>query len=333
MVNIVYFLMVNFEVPCGKITILQHPNADRLELVKFQDYTCVSQKGIYSDGDIVLYIPVDSLLPLNIMEDLGLEDSRITRRKFRGIPSEGMIYKPEGIELIEGNDYSKQLNITKYVAPIPMEFNGKVEPHEGVIGYDIENIKKYPDVLKEGEEVVFTEKLHGTLCSIILEGDKTYVSSKGFCKKSMVFTKDVNNIYVRMVKKYNDDIEYIRSKVGDCIIFGEIFGGSVQDLHYDGEISLRVFDIYKNGSFFTLDKTKHYLQKTLQHVPIIWRGLWSKRELERTVGDTLIPNSACKREGIVIKPVAERYDDNIGRVILKSVSEQYLNRDNGTEHN
>jgi len=39
------------------------------------------------------------------------------------------------------------------------------------------------------------------------------------------------------------------------------------------------------------------------------------------------------REGVVVKPLFERYDDEIGRVALKSVSEEYLLRNKGTEFN
>ena len=39
------------------------------------------------------------------------------------------------------------------------------------------------------------------------------------------------------------------------------------------------------------------------------------------------------REGVVIRPHDERRHDIIGRVILKSVSDAYLLRKNGTEHN
>lgn len=39
------------------------------------------------------------------------------------------------------------------------------------------------------------------------------------------------------------------------------------------------------------------------------------------------------REGIVIRPVLERRHDALGRVQLKSVSDDYLLRKGGTEYN
>jgi hypothetical protein len=48
---------------------------------------------------------------------------------------------------------------------------------------------------------------------------------------------------------------------------------------------------------------------------------------EYTEGDETVSGKAVHiREGIVVNPVEERYDLNIGRVILKSVSATYLLR-------
>ena len=49
--------------------------------------------------------------------------------------------------------------------------------------------------------------------------------------------------------------------------------------------------------------------------------------------DTIGTNPKQIREGIVIKPLNERWDDEIGRVMVKSVSEVYKLRKNGTELN
>ena len=81
-------------------------------------------------------------------------------------------------------------------------------------------------------------------------------------------------------------------------------------------------------------------------VPILHVGFYSKEIIEEyTTGNEFIsseynppPNvqrdSVHMREGIVITPLVERQDDEIGRVILKSVSEDYLlRRGKTTEYN
>ena len=56
---------------------------------------------------------------------------------------------------------------------------------------------------------------------------------------------------------------------------------------------------------------------------------------EYTTGKkTLRTNSNQIREGIVIRPLNERYEDDLGRVMLKSVSEAYkLRKGETTEYN
>lgn len=49
--------------------------------------------------------------------------------------------------------------------------------------------------------------------------------------------------------------------------------------------------------------------------------------------ETISGNETNIREGIVIKPIFERVDFSLGRVVLKSVSEEYLLRKGGTEFN
>ena len=319
--------MADFYILGVQISIENHPDAEKLELVKFGEFTCVAQKGLYKDGDVLIHIPIGGVIPDELMNELELPKNRIRMIKLRGITSEGVVCHPKSIQTIEiGKDYAEELNITKYIPPIPTELRGRVEPRDGLIKYDIENIQNYPNVLVENEEVVMTEKLHGTLCRITVHKDEILISSKGMGNKGLAFHGTVDNAYTRAKNKYIKDIEYIKEKIGACTIFGEVFGKGIQDFKYDNETSMRVFDIYKDGVYLPIDKVRFYLKGDLKHVPIVWRGLWDKSQLSKTVGKSLIPHTSHDREGVVIKPVQERRDDKFGRVILKSVSEQYLTR-------
>ena len=61
--------MSNFEVLVSKIDdIYDHPNADRLSLVKIRDYVCISAKlddgsHRYKKDHLVVYVPEDSIVP------------------------------------------------------------------------------------------------------------------------------------------------------------------------------------------------------------------------------------------------------------------------------
>lgn len=65
----------------------------------------------------------------------------------------------------------------------------------------------------------------------------------------------------------------------------------------------------------------------LDCVPVLYRGPFDAATLALHMdGKTIIGGAAHIREGVVVTPLIERRDDQIGRVILKSVSGDYLLR-------
>ena len=109
-------------------------------------------------------------------------------------------------------------------------------------------------------------------------------------------------------------------------MFCELFGGKIQDLQYDGVKQARVFDIWKDGEFLSVDEINDCLIGDLKYVPIVWKGRWSMKELYRTVGKSLIPNTKHDREGVIITPVVEQRAKDGRRVKLKSITDQYITR-------
>ena len=118
-------------------------------------------------------------MPDWLIADLGLEGrlsgskkNRVKAVKLRGVLSQGLVYpvkegKIRDVEVAEGDDVTALLEIYKYEPPIPINMSGKVKALHGyTLHYDIDDIKKYPDVLQDGEDVVMTEKLHGSWCCL-----------------------------------------------------------------------------------------------------------------------------------------------------------------------
>lgn len=352
----------SFAVKARKITILPHDNADALELAKIDDYLAVVGKGQFQTGDVALYLPESSILPDNIIEDLGLEGklaggtfdkngkknrNRVKAVRLRGVLSQGLVYQPEGMELAEGEDYTDTLGVTKWAPPIPSSMNGDVKAAPDLHSYtSIENIKKFPDVIKEGEEVLFTEKLHGT-CTIVAFNpnaidaeDRFQVSSKGHASRGRSLIRDLDdegkdkNVYWRMASKY--DLEEKLARLSERYpkqkiqIFGETLG--VQDLNYglqNGELDFRIFDIAVNGEYVDcndLNEISNYLD--IPQVPVLYQGSYDKQVIENvaTGKEQFTGTEAHLREGGVLRPVTERRDDTIGRVILKVISPDYLTR-------
>lgn len=405
--------MANFEVKVVKIDSKEnHPNADRLTIYKIGGYTCISNKladgsDRYNVGDLVVYIPSDSVLPEALLKKMEFWDeekgkgvlagslgNRVKPLKLRGIFSEGVLYpvhctyeticidgntwkKINGCSIedpvdggdwawsknIEGMDVSKILGITKYEPVIPASMGGEIfnGGTEIVEKYDVEPIQKYMNILIEGEEVVMETKIHGTNCRWIFSQEETneeafgknknvFIASKGQGDKGLFFKNNKNNDSNVYCKSFLDgDIEskVLSSKLwkdGNTIhVFAEVYGSGIQDLTYgmiNGKYTYAVFDVYvgkaRHGRYLNYDELKEFCSEcNLKMVDILYRGPFSMEKVkEYTDGfDTIGTNPKQIREGIVIKPLNERWDDEIGRVMVKSVSEVYKLRKNGTELN
>lgn len=120
-------------------------------------------------------------------------------------------------------------------------------------------------------------------------------------------------------------------------ILGEVYGQGIQKGFSYGasEPSFRVFDVYLGtpgqGNYLDYEGLCQFCDiVNLKMVPVVYHGPFSKEiMLKHTDGKTILGGEHI-REGIVIKPEKERTDNELGRVILKSKSEDYLLRKGDT---
>jgi RNA ligase (TIGR02306 family) len=385
--------MSSFNVTIKKVRAIEpHPNADAIEFVVIDGYRSIAKKGEFQAGDAIAYIPESAVLPEWLLKRLGLWDAakncgklsgkdgnRVKAIRLRGEISQGVCYPvarrndalyinvdqdacgaPE-LEVNEGDDVAQLLGITKYEPPIPVAMAGEVfnAGQKLTLSFDVENWKSFPDVLVEGEEVVFTEKIHGT-CTVVAilpykdahpeafgEKKNILVFSKGLGAKGLVFKnneRNRDNLYVRATRKLIERTDELQRDNPDGgtepnFILGETFGPGVQDLTYGKEIGFRVFAAargyrgnqqYAKWSFVEGALKDHFGFET---VPVLYRGPFSLAAMRQyTDGNTTL-GAGHIREGIVMTPATERYDPKIGRVCLKSVSADYLVRKGATEYN
>lgn len=240
-------------------------------------------------------------------------------------------------------------DIVKYEPPIPVHMAGEVDNKHGwALHFDVENAKKHPDVLIPGELVAITEKLHGTFCQIgyIPEQDAFIIASKGLGAKGLVFKlneKNEQNLYVRIASAGDysllDKIKDMALKLDQpTYILGEIFGRGVQDLGYGEQApTFRAFDMYvgqpQKGSYVNFQQLlKNCEDFNIPMVPVLYIGEYTYQAMkELTDGpETVSGKNSNIREGVVVKPVIERSDAVIGRVLLKHISEKYLTRKGST---
>ncbi len=265
-----------------------------------------------------------------------------------------------------GDDVSDFFGLTKYEPPIPTSMSGEVYNAGGAgavpVKYDIEAWEKYPNVFRDGEEVVVTEKLHGTFTGIACipgfdhpeafesipdDGIRNVVIySKGLGSDGLAF-KDVeanaNNLYVRsyrgMTPIQRINLAALAIKYDGIHLLGETFGQGVQDLHYGQKNPVfRIFNVYLGKFPMGRYANDDELDAIIEHidsirVPVLYRGPYTKaivmgfRDGKDTISDSNV------REGVVVCPLFERRDDMLGRVQLKFVSPAYkLRKGNVTEN-
>ena len=351
--------MATFESKVHTLRIEPHPNADRLELAAVGGFRCVVGKGSFADGDLAAYVPEGAICPDWLIAELGLEGklagsrkNRVKAVKLRGALSQGLVYPARdgmirGRPVAEGDTVTELLELVKYEPPIPVAMQGAVRPaHGATLHYDIENVKKYPDELRDGESVVITEKLHGTWCCLGWHPDHgPLVTSKGMSDRGMALIlneENRNNLYVRTWRACEAAFETARARVAGAgepfYVLGEVYGRGVQDLHYDEpNPAFRVFDAYvgepRQGRYLAPGEIESSLGDLFPLVPVLYRGPFSTAVLNgETDGKTALGGRHL-REGVVVRPAAERESAEFGRVILKSVSGDYLTRKGGTEFN
>lgn len=281
--------------------IVKHPNADKLEIVQLAGWECVTQKDKYKVGQMIVYVPVDSILPWELEQQLfppgskiKLGKSRVRSIKIRGYVSQGLILSPEEVKLenyFDGMDVMEHLGIKKYEPPLKhtpgvMQVKtAKRHVNKNFKEYtDLENFKWYNRMFQEGlEEVVISEKLHGTNARYgwvkhcnpgLLKriGMKLgLVSTHEFCWGSRRvqiqnkwFYKGYYgfDVYTKILKQYNLDKVIPKGYV----VYGEIVGDGIQkNFNYGcgpGVHEFYIFDIARDdGSYLSFKEYENVLME------------------------------------------------------------------------
>lgn len=372
--------MSSFKVTVERLEIHPHPNADALELAQVALYRAVVPKGVYTSGDYAVYIPEQAVLPQSLIEELdlvgrlaGKEKNRVKAIRLRKELSQGIVCRPKALshiwdgmhtwvgarELLD-QDYAETLGITKWVPPVPVHLSGKTVHAPNLVRWvDIENIKRYPDIFAPGEQVVATEKIHGTchLFTYDAETGTSHVASKGIGAQQLALVETDGNVYWRAARSHalwgaavtltghlKDAFEGGIRAVG---LFGEVYGKGIQDLHYgkdaatDGTLGYALFDVaVVDGSgrqhwlsapdlddIWAVDMGEVGPLITVPRVPVVYEGPYDYTVLAGLAEGKSLLDPSTIREGLVVRPKWERYSPSLGgRAIGKIVSAGYLTR-------
>ena len=362
--------MSQWKVSKEKIEIFIHPNAELLVLGKVGSYQVVVQKGLYNDGDEVIFAPEKSVLTGEIKSEFekylaGPDKDRVKAVRLRGEISSGIIIPKELVKNFEnfevGQDISSELGIFRYEPPIPTQLAGKVKSYSMpfVGSHDCEHIGVYVNELIDGERVVITSKIHGSqvIYALNLDNDDEIISSKGLLKKGLTIEESGENTYWIAVK--NTSLKELIKKnfdSGVVQIFGELVPIQNGFTYGFDNPHILIFDIRFNGDPIPYDVVPEDFKSLW--VPVVFDGtitldkkevvIYSDPEkgIHKTKFENILPKwiqnlSETKErvsgkeihieEGLVIRPYIDRKAKDGTPLRLKVISKFY--KENGDEIN
>lgn len=367
------------KVPYTKILeINPHPNANKLELATCYGFQVVVPKNKYKKNDEVVFIPIDSVISEDLEKKLFPEGSkikldkrRIKQIRIRSFPSQGMIIHPDDLRdkvlfnLISlEDDLAQTLEITKYEPPFadhaPRPAQKRNKPLENPRFHKfngVENIRWFPNLFKEGDEVIVQEKLHG---SCVRASIQPAVANTWFKKLKKFFglllkydychgSNEVqlqerpghtgyygSDVYGAVLEKVN---AFKKMQPGETI-YGELIGPGIQKDYTYGhtEHAFVLYDVketLEDGSqeFIGPVRTAEYAKtRGFNFVPVLYQGPFDKEKiLKLAEGPSVYCPEEPIREGVVIKAV-ENYGQNGSKKALKVISTAYLDKNNTDFH-
>lgn len=151
--------------------------ADKIELCTVEGWTSTVQKGIHKEGDLVLCLTTDAVIPENLATKWGVinylrNGNRVRTIKLRGVVSECILiplfdFSTKG-DKYEGRDLMVDLGIFKYEPPVktvqgPGGRKYKYKDNSNFhIYYKFPNQKNTPNMFDEDDVVIISRKIHGT---------------------------------------------------------------------------------------------------------------------------------------------------------------------------
>lgn len=355
--------MAKWEVIRGNIELKEHPNADSLQLGKIGSFQVVCQKGVYADGDEVLFIPEKSVLHDTIAEPYrkylaGPDKNRVKAVRLRGELSMGICMSMQEAWNLCGEipddcgDLAEVLGITKYEPPIPHCLAGEVEPISGLWSqHDVEQFGIYASEFGDDEDVMITEKIHGSQVMYGLSSSGDFVvASKGLLSRGLSLKDTESNTYWRAARNcdINRMMEQYAGELDDgwktIQFFGEVIpvqGGNWTYGHDPNKPTVLLYDVRVDGNsvpFLWLPDEVIDLW-----VPVIPVGAGGYRLTGKFGGVKSKLPELCKAkervsgndlhisEGLVVRPYPDRRASDGTRLMVKVINPAYAKKETGEE--
>ena len=331
-------------------------NADAIERLRVLGWWVVAKKGEFKPGDEIVYCEIDSLLPerpeFEFLRASSFKPAqtdafgavtlpagfRIKTVKLRGQVSQGICFPlsilPPGTPTDLGADVTDVLGVVKWEPPLPVGMGGRVKG--GFPGFlpktDETRVQVIEPALERhrGRTFYVTEKLDGTSLSAFLRQGEY-----GLCSRNLwIDETDETNVLVRVARalRLEQKLRAARDPLGfDLAIQAETIGPGIQKNKYGlPSVTLRVFNVLNVDAYRLLDHPMMLAildEMGLESVPQLGTIV-----LNHTV-DELVAisegasrlNPRIQREGVVLRPFAEEYDQDLGgRLSFKVINPRFL---------
>jgi RNA ligase (TIGR02306 family) len=299
-----------------------HPNAETLDIGEILGWQVVVKKGIHKEGDHVVFITIDTIVPRCQWSEFLVDPSkpdkplRVKNIKLRGEYSSGLVIPLSEFPLqftetcLEGEDLTSLLGVTKYVKELPANLSGETIgdfPSHLAPKTDEDNGLNDPSLVEEvfnsDKELAVTLKIDGSSITVICENGKiTQVCSRNLSKK-----ETENSIFWNSAKKLNIPEGW------SGVIQGELAGNGIQRNQLKlNDVRIFVFQISQNNVYMDYDNMKHFCESVLKcdSVPLIAKlnvdntiKLWEDplKKLQE-LADKQKYSSGLDAEGIVVRP-------------------------------
>jgi RNA ligase (TIGR02306 family) len=313
--------------------VLPHGNAERLEIVPVGGWQAVVKKGQFRPGDRAVYIEPDYLVPTNrpefeFLAKDGRDRHRLKAVRLRGELSFGLLIPVPGdiADRDPGTNVMGELGIERWEPVVKITMADELPqdqwPETYAPKFDIESYEKFPHVIRDGEMVIVTEKVHGANARYVFVDGVFYLGSR-----NRWLIPDGDHVWARAARSVPSIREWCEANPGS-VLYGEAFG-NVQSLKYGrmkGEISFIAFAASMKGQWLDQPALFRALESYgVPTAPVVYEGPFDHDHI-RTVAEKDSKVSLTRgdmMEGVVICPATERFHASIGRVAVKHISNRY----------
>lgn len=327
--------------------------ADKIVVAQINDWHVVVNKGDFNEGDLVVYLEIDSLLPIGnpawaFLEGRSAPKSvnidgitytgyRLKTIRLRGQLSQGLILplsvvpstdETLGNLLHIGDDVSEALGIVKWEAAISAQLAGTVKGNfpSFLNKTDEERVQNYRKIIQNniGLMMYVTEKLDGTSTTFY-----KHEGEFGVCSRNMDLKETDGNAQWNAARTLK-----IEEKIPEgYAIQGELIGEGIQGnpLKQSGQkfYAFNVYDIFE-GKYLDFEEMVDFLSyRNIPMVPLVtaqYKLTGDINEIISLADGMSMLSETSEREGLVFRPLNEMRENGNrgGRFSFKAISNKYL---------